>query len=58
MSISCMVGAVGIEKYATSQKPRKQRRCSRSYRDNHYKHYNHIQPMNSRVTGALLPHSS
>lgn len=39
------VGAVGIEKYATSQKPRKQRRCSRSYRDNHYKHYKAERPL-------------
>jgi hypothetical protein len=34
-----LVGAVGIEKYATSQKPRKQRCCDRTYQDNHYNHY-------------------
>ena len=35
-----LVGAVGIEPYAISKKSRKQRRCSRSHQDNHYKHYN------------------
>ena len=34
-----LVGAVGIENSTTLPKPHKQRRCNRSYRDNHYKYY-------------------
>jgi hypothetical protein len=34
-----LVGAVGIEISVISKKPRKQQRCSRSYRDNHYNGY-------------------
>jgi hypothetical protein len=39
-----LVGAVRIDNYTTSQKPRKQRRCNRSYWDNHYDHYKTREP--------------
>jgi hypothetical protein len=37
-----LVGAVGIENPTILPKPHKQRRCARSYPDNHYKHYKRI----------------
>jgi hypothetical protein len=47
-SFRMLVGALGIENSTILPKPHKQRRCNRSYTDNHYKYYK-LTDRSSRV---------
>ncbi len=53
-STGLLVGVVETEPYTISKKSRKQRRCDRSYRDNHYKHYSSTTSIVRLMVDAAL----